>query len=196
MKRGMIVVSLLMTLCLAADYAMAAGTNASDSIAGRLGVTGRLGFLVPANNDFGGTDTGFVGGGGLIYGFTNNIAGDLEITHTGFGSDFGVNFDTTDFSIGVQYRCLELPIRHLVPYAGFGLDILVNGADSGLDVDTVAGVHLKGGVDYFLTRELALTSEIKGVVAPDADIRDRGIKVGNFDPNSFSMTFGVRYFFR
>jgi outer membrane protein len=50
-------------------------------------------------------------------------------------------------------------------------------------------------VDYFLLRQLALTSEIKGVIAPNADIKSGGGKVGEFDPDSFSMTFGVRYFF-
>jgi outer membrane protein len=54
---------------------------------------------------------------------------------------------------------------------------------------------MKGGVDYFLMKQLALTSEIKGVIAPNADIKFGGGKVGEFDPDSFSMTFGARYFF-
>lgn len=61
--------------------------------------------------------------------------------------------------------------------------------------DTVPGIHLAGGVDYFLTKNLALNSELKFVVAPNADITTfGGVKIGNFDPSSFSMTFGVRYF--
>jgi outer membrane protein len=204
MKRGMIAVSLMMVCCLVADYAVAAGLNSSESIAGRFGVTGRLGFLVPADNNSVGTgivigrgnsDVGFVGGGGFIFGLTDNIASDFEITHTSFGTDTSTSFDTTNFSLGVQYRYLNLPVRYLVPYAGIGLDILVNGANNGLDVDTVAGIHVKGGVDYFLLRQFALTSEIKGVIAPNADIKSGSGKVGEFDPDSFSMTFGVRYFF-
>jgi outer membrane protein len=204
MKRSMIAVSLLMACCLVADYAMAAGLNGSDSIVGRFGVTGRLGFLVPADNGTvstgvvigrGNSDVGFVGGGGFIFGFADNIAADFEITHSSFGTDTSTSFDTTDFSLGVQYRFLDLPVRHLIPYAGIGVDILVNGANNGLDVDTVAGMHVKGGVDYFLMRQFALTSEIKGVIAPNADIKSGSGKVGEFDPDSFSMTFGVRYFF-
>lgn len=199
----------LVVFCAAALLAMAAGTAmAADSIQGRLGVTGKIGFIVPADSEAVSTgvvvsrnsDAGFIGGGGLIYGITDNIAGELDITHAGFGAEGGADFDTTNISFGVQYRFLNVPIKHLVPYAGGGLDILINGASGGIiaasDADTVLGIHLSAGVDYFLQRQLALTSEIKGVVAPDADIHDAfGVKRGSFDPDSFSMTFGVRYFF-
>lgn len=185
---------------------MAAGTAwAADGIGNRFGVTGRIGFIVPANSEAvaagvvvqRNTDVGFIGGGGLIYGFTSTIAGELDITHTAFGSGstFG-DFDTTNLSIGAQYRFLTMPVKHLVPYAGGGLDILMNGASNGFSVDNVVGVHVNAGIDYFIQKQLALTAEIKGVLAPDADIHDAsGAKTGNFDPDSFSTTFGVRYFF-
>jgi outer membrane protein len=44
-------------------------------------------------------------------------------------------------------------------------------------------------------KQLALTAELKGLLAPDADIDVNSVKVGNYDPTSLSMTFGVRYFF-
>ena len=194
----------LVVICVASLLTLAAGTAmAADSIQGRLGVTGKIGFIVPADSEFVGTgivissnsDVGFIGGGGLIYGITDNIAGEFDITHASFGSGGGADFDTTDISLGVQYRFLNLPVKRLVPYAGGGLDILINGANNGLDVDSTVGVHLKAGADYFLQRQIALTSEIKGIIAPDTDIKFAGVKVGNFDPSSFSMTFGVRYFF-
>jgi outer membrane protein len=199
----------LVVFCAAALLTLAAGTAmAADSIQGRLGVTGKIGFAVPADGEWNdgtniSTDTGFIGGGGLIYGITDNIAVEFDITHASYGSSAFVapppfgnsDFDTTNISFGVQYRFLNIPVKHLVPFAGGGLDILINGANNGLDVDTTVGVHLKAGADYFLQRQLALTSEIKGVLAPDADITVGGGKVGSFDPSSFSMTFGVRYFF-
>ncbi|GFE62833.1 outer membrane beta-barrel protein [Geobacter sp. AOG2] len=204
MKKEMIAACLVLVCSLVGTSAMAADANSTESIKDRFGITGEIGFLVPADSDAvgtgfvigrGHTDTGFVGGGGLIYGILNNYAAEFEVTHTGFGTDAGTDFDTTNISLGAQYRYLNLPVKKLVPYAGFGLDILVNGANNGLDVDTVAGVHVKAGADYFLLRQLALTSEIKGVIAPNADIKAGGAKVGEFDPDSFSMTFGVRYFF-
>ncbi len=183
---------------LGAVLAMAAGAVHAEDIKGRLGVTGRLGFAVPADSDAFGynvsTDPGFVGGGGVIYGVTDNIALEADVTHASYGSspDFGLS--TTDISFGAQYRFLNLPVPHLVPFVGGGLDILVNDAD-GADVDTVVGAHVKGGVDYFITKDLAATAEMKWVIAPNADIRDPFGKVGNFDPMNFSMMFGARYFF-
>ncbi len=194
----------IVLFCAAALLAFAAGTaTAADSIKDRLGVTGKIGFTVPADTDLAlgtavpraHTDTGFIGGGGFIYGITDNIAAELDIAHAGFGSSEGIDFDVTNISFGVQYRFLNVPIRHLVPYAGGGLDILLNGANGGIDIDNVVGVHAVAGVDYFIQRQLALTTEIKGVLAPNADITVGGNRVGNFDPDSFSMTFGVRYFF-
>jgi len=202
MKRNIIAVFLLSICWLAADPAFA---DSTDSIKGRFGISGRIGFLVPADSEAIATDivvgkshsdVGFIGGGGFIYGITDNIAAELDITHASFGTDRNTDFDTTNISMGVQYRFLNLPVRRLVPYAGGGLDILVNGANNGLDVDTVVGVHMQAGVDYFVMRQLALTSEIKGVLAPNADITNHGVgKIGEFDPNSLSMTFGARYFF-
>lgn len=198
----------LVVFCAAALLTLAAGAAMADSIQGRLGVTGRIGFIVPADGEAVGTgvavsrnsDVGFIGGGGFIYGVTDNIAAELDITHAGFGSDFPggrVDFDTTNVTLGVQYRFLNMvPVRRLVPYGGGGIDILLNGADNGLGVDDVVGVHLNAGVDYFIQRQLAVTAEVKGILAPDADITFPGFgKVGDFDPSSFSTTFGVRYFF-
>jgi outer membrane protein len=180
---------------------MAAGAAQAENIKGRIGVTGRLGFAVPADSDAYGinvsTDPGFIGGGGVIYGLTDNIALEADVTHASYGSSPDAGFNTTDISLGGQYRFINLPVPHLVPYVGGGLDILVNGADGDVgDVDTVVGGHVKGGVDYFITRDLAATAELKWVIAPNADINGPfGEKVGNFDPMNFSMTFGMRYFF-
>ena len=87
-----------------------------------------------------------------------------------------------------------MTVKNLVPYVGAGLDILFSDFNNA-DVDTVAGVHVSGGVDYFIMKQLAVTAELKGVVAPESDIKYGGEKIGNYDPMSLSMTFGVRYFF-
>lgn len=204
---------LFMLVCLTATMSLACGTALADSIKGRIGVTGRIGFLIPADSEdirlgtaVSETDTNFVGGGGFIYGIDNHFAVDVDITHTEFSShahnisDLDGDFATTNVALGVQYRFINLPIKKLVPYAGAGIDILINDftADSGVrrDVDTVLGAHLVGGADYFVMKQLAITGEIKGVLAPNSDIIDlSGQKIGNFDPSSVSVTAGVRYFF-
>ena len=194
---------LIVLACLATTISMTAGTAMADSIKGKLGVTGRIGFLVPADNTAENlnnkTDTGFIAGAGLIYGIDDHFAAELDVTRTSFGSDTG-DFGITNVSLGAQYR-FALQQRQLVPYLGIGLDILVSDYDENggakSDVDTTVGAHISGGVDYFLQKNLALTAEVKLVVAPDARITDRssGDHVGNFDPSSFSTTVGIRYFF-
>jgi outer membrane protein len=200
---------LIVLAFLATTVSMTAGTAMADSIKGEVGVTGRIGFLNPADNNLyisnnlyfshNRTDIGLVAGVGLIYGIDDHIAAELEITRTSFGSDTG-DFGVTNVSFGGQYR-FALQQRQLVPYIGVGLDILMSNYDryDGFrsDVDTTVGGHVSGGVDYFLQRNLALTAEAKLVVAPDARITDRqsGNFRGDFDPSSFSTTVGIRLFF-
>ena len=200
MKKNLILtcVTLLLTL--------AAGVAGATDLTGKLGVTGRLGFQVPfdsesTNGYYGSinnisTDVGFVWGGGFIYGINKNIAAELDITNSNFNGNgtFGAptEFNVINLSLGAQYRFREL--SGFCPYAGAGLDILVNGANNGYDVDTNVGAHVSGGVDYFLTKHFALTTEVKLVVAPNTNISNSAGKQGNFDPSSFNMTFGVRYF--
>lgn len=195
---------LIVFACLATTISMTAGQAMADSIRGKIGVTGRIGLLSPADNDViidgdNETDAGFVAGAGVIFGIDDHLAAELEVSRTDFDSDTG-DFGVTNVSLGGQYR-FALQQRQLVPYVGAGLDILVSDYDqfggAGRDVDTTVGVHVSGGVDYFLQKNLALTAEAKLVAAPDADITDRqnGNKVGNFDPSSFSTTVGLRYFF-
>lgn len=187
----------LVLACAAATFSLAAGSAMADSIEGRVGLTGKLGFQLPANGDYGpfknSTDAGFIGGGGIIFGIDNNFAVETDITHSSFGSDIG-DFGVTNVSLGAQYRfILEQP--RLVPYLGAGLDVLLIDANKGRTVDTTLGVHVSAGVDYFLLKQLALTAEAKFVLAPDTDINGPNGFKGNFDPNSFTSTIGIRYFF-
>jgi outer membrane protein len=195
---------LIILACLASTVALTSGTAMADSIKGRLGVTGKLGFVVPADNNaefFTGTDNktdvGFIGGGGLIYGIDDHFAAELDVTHSSFGSEDG-DFGVTNVSLGGQYRFM--PHSQLVPYVGAGLDVLMTSYEpndhANLDVNTTVGVHASAGVDFFLTKQLALTAEAKLVAAPDAKIKDQsGNHTGDFDPTSFSTTVGLRYFF-
>lgn len=201
MKRSIIVAFIAsMLICLA-------GGPASAENAGKLGVTARLGFLVPADSDLGTskveTDAGFNYGGGLVYLINNKWAAEIDVTHTKFGSNLtdGTNsgdFDVTNVSFGGQYR-FEIDNKKLVPYVGAGLDIILSDyklpSGVNLDVDAVVGAHASGGIDYFVTPRVALNAEGKAVIAPEADISNPGGHVGNFDPTSISGMVGVRFFF-
>jgi len=186
---------LLVLACATAVFSMATGNATADSINGKLGVTGKIGVQIPSNGDMGPnrneTDAGVVGGVGLIYGIDNHFAAEMDISHSELNSDFG-NFGVTDFALGAQYRFV---LGQLVPYAGTGLDLLVVNADHGRNVGTTVGIHVNGGADYFIMKQLALTAEARVVVAPDTNIDGPNGERGHFDPTSFSTTFGVRYFF-
>ncbi len=194
----------VLLFCLVCMTTFVAGNAAADDLKGRFGVTGRLGFLVPSDSEVdypdgkhvAETSTAFIGGGGFIYGVDNNIALELDVTHTEFDMKSGGvklgTVETNNLSIGAQYRFPKN--SDVVPYVGGGVDVLVNDFSAG-SADTVFGLHLSGGLDYFITREFALTGELKGVAAFDADInRTVGTKI-NYDPSSIAGTFGVRVFF-
>lgn len=195
---------LIILACLATTVTLTSGAAMADSIKGRLGVTGKIGFVVPADNNaefFLGrdnrTDAGIVGGGGLIYGIDDHFAAEFDVTRSAFGSETG-DFGVTNIALGGQYRFT--PHNRLVPYVGGGLDILVSDYEPNdgvkLDVDTTVGVHASAGVDFFLMKQLALTAEAKLVLAPDAKIKDQfGDHTGDFNPTNFSTTVGIRYFF-
>lgn len=201
MRKSIFFLTLVALLTLSTSTAMA------QNIKGKFGVTGRIGFLIPADSDLGvqkvETDAGFNFGGGLIYGIDRNFAAEIDVTRTEFGSNNPLGGDTGDFeiinvSLGGQYR-LEVSQANLTPYAGVGLDILISDikhpALSSTSIDTTVGVHFCGGIDYFLAKNVALNAEGKVVIAPETTIDSRGSKRGNFDPSSFSGMFGVRFFF-
>ncbi len=191
-------------LTLTALLTLTAGTAMAQNIKGKFGVTGQIGFLIPSDSDVNDfkleTDVGFNFGGGFIYGIDRNWAAEIGVTRTEFGSNLVSGRDMGDFevinvSLGGQYR-FEISQANLTPYAGAGLDILIiDYSRSNTSVDTTVGMHLSGGIDYFLTKNVALNAEAKVVIAPDTTINNSVGTAGNFDPSSVSGMFGVRFFF-
>ncbi|AJE04140.1 porin family protein [Geobacter pickeringii] len=180
---------------------LATGSALAGTITGRLGLTGKAGVAVPINDsDIKGasfeTDPGFAGGGGLIYGFSDHLAGELDVTHAPaldakvVGTKAG-EAQFTDISVGVQYRFM--PERALVPYLGGGVDA-IKGDIENSTLDWTVGGHANVGMDYFLNKSIALTMDFRGIVAAKSDIKQSGITVGKFDPTSFVATVGIRLF--
>ena len=145
MKKLLVFAVMAAVLSTLPDIAMA------DSIKGRLGVTGRLGFMVPSDSEFtaltsytvipavtiglietvkGKADTAFIGGGGFICGVTDNLAIEVDVTHapkidyafTGILGQQSFEITTTNVSLGFQYRFI--PESMLVPYLGAGVDFI------------------------------------------------------------------------
>lgn len=193
---------LLLTACAVLTALIIAGNASADDLRGRLAVTGKLGVTIPADSerDLPGigtlvvsTDAGIVGGGGFLFGVDESVAVELEITRSSFHTSGFGTAGVTDISVGAQYRLPER--QRLTPYGGAGLDVLINDLD-GRYAKTVVGFHVAAGVDYLLSRQVALTGELKGVKAFAADVREfNGVKIGEFNPSSLSFTVGARFFF-
>jgi outer membrane protein len=186
------------TLCL---LILLTSNAMAESINGRLGLTGKAGFIMPlkdgsVNGTTFETSTGFVGGGGLIYGFGNNFAAEVDISHAPsmdvkIGGTKISEAQSTDVGLGIQYRIM--PDHKLVPFIGIGADFIKGNIDAST-LDWTVGGHLNGGVDFFLTKGIALTADFRGVFAAKSDIKQNGSVVGKYDPTSFIGTFGVRLF--
>lgn len=197
MKKIVVTLAVVLLTALTANFA------AAENLTGKLGATGRIGFTLPADSEWDiagpiNSDTGFIFGGGLIYGINRNLAAEVDVTH----SVYDLRYDrfskdgtahVTDLSLGVQWRFASN--RPFTPYVGGGLSILFNDyTDS--DVDNTLGVNFKGGIDYFINSRVALNAELKGVLSGNADMHYLPVyDHGSFDPSSVSGLFGVRYFF-
>ncbi len=174
----------------------------AQTINGRLGLSGKVGVFVPLNDDLvsgaSASKTGLATGGGLIYGLSDNLAAELDITHMPtidieYGGEKAGEAALTDVSIGIQYRFT--PERPLVPYLGLGLDF-INGDfksqfDGKYDFEWSYGGHVSAGADYFVTKGVALTAELKGIFASKGDIKGTG---NEYDPTGFAGTVGLRLF--
>lgn len=185
------------TLCLI----LLASTAMAESIDHRLGLTGRLGFIVPLKDStingstFSLADTGFAGGGGLIYGFNKYLAAEFDVTHVNsldvedpYGARIG-EANLTDIGIGIQYRIL--PDKKFVPYLGLGGDF-IKGDIEDTRVEWTFGGHVNAGFDYFLNPNIALNIDCRYLLADKADITMSGVKVGSFDPMNITTTAGIR----
>ncbi|GFE57636.1 outer membrane beta-barrel protein [Geobacter sp. AOG1] len=191
-----IIISCILSLVLLTSTAMA------ESINGRLGLTGKLGFTVPLKDlevggaEIGEHETGFAGGGGLIYGLGDNFALELDVTHAP-ATDIKINKSkvaeqqTTDISVGLQYRLM--PEHRLVPYVGAGADF-IKGDITNSDIDWTYGGHASLGADYFITKSIVATVDFRFVAGSKSDILLNGSTIGRYDPMSFIGTFGVRLF--
>lgn len=189
----------LMATCVVLT-AVLAGNAMADDLRGRLAITGRLGVTNPANSEFDSglgklivsTDAGFIGGGGILFGVDNNIAMEIDVTHSTYdASQFGTANITT-LSVGAQYRLPER--QRVIPYVGAGIDALINDLPNN-NVDTVLGLHVTGGIDFMLSRQLALTTELKGVEAFSTTVKNyTGARIGEFDPSNIAFTVGMRLF--
>lgn len=184
---------------------LAAGTSLADGIQGRLGLTGKVGVFVPLRDDFvsstSESDPGLAAGGGLIFGVSRNLAVEVDATHVthadvNISGSKAFEATLTCVALGISYRIG--PDNHLVPFLGAGADFIKGGLThvdgARYDMDWTEGGHVEIGLDYFLTKGIALTLDMRGVAAVKGDVKSSGTEVGKYDPMSFLATAGIRLF--
>jgi outer membrane protein OmpA-like peptidoglycan-associated protein len=116
---------------------------------------------------------------------------------------------TVDFALGAQWRFM--PKSRFVPYVGAGVDVMwnhlslddntfvfVNGLEA--DVDPTFGGHLSAGADFFITPNIALNAEIRGLLSTKGDITFQApgspeFEVAEYNPSNISAFLGIRFFF-
>lgn len=191
---------ILLTILIATTTAT---TAFADTIANRFGITGRIGVVAPLENEFvkdtSDTDPGFAWNGGFIYGFNDHIATELEFTYipemeVEIDGDKAYEADMMDISLGLQYRFM--PEKSLVPFVGVGVDFIQGDLDhvngNSYDMDLSYGGHVNAGLDWFLTKGIALTADLRITAADTGDIEKGDSKVGEYDPLWFQGTVGFR----
>ncbi|WP_051292916.1 outer membrane beta-barrel protein [Citrifermentans bremense] len=187
----------------------------AESIAGRIGITGQLGFATVATSNYSrdfvasnslsdeklSSGSTFAGGGGLILGLTRNVAieaGALYLAPRDY-KNAGVKaleIENVDVSLGLQLR--NNVSEDIAAYLGGGVDVLLSSVKdfSGNKgkADTVVGGHVNVGGDYFVSRHIALNLDLRGLIFPDVDLKSGGTTVAEYDPISFVGLVGVRFF--
>jgi len=166
-------------------------------------------------------DIGWTAGGGIMYGITENLAVTFDVNYlqnklkvANASSEIGFcTGKTVDFALGAQWRFI--PKSSFVPYIGAGLDVLWNNVDisqdfrdalftpnANLDVATTYGGHLSLGADYFITPNIALNAEIRGLYSTLGDVRFKDASslyndnvVARYNPSNVSGFLGIRFFF-
>lgn len=189
---------------------LTSGIACADSIAGKFGLTGKAGVMVPLRDRFisssaiTGTAEGqsdFAAGGGGIYGIGDNLALEIEALRVPnldveIAGSKVYEASLTDVSLGLQYRFT--PDNRLVPLIGAGVDFIKGDLEAttgaGYSLDWTVGGHAHAGVDYFFTPGIALVMELRGIYTARGDINAGDVNVGKYDPLSFVGTLGVRLF--
>lgn len=182
---------------------LASATASADTLAGRFGLTGKVGGAVPLEERFvkgsSGSSAGFIGGGGAICGIGDHLALEIEALHMPqldieVAGAKAFEASVTDISLGLQLR--PFPLSRLVPYLGIGPDFIHGNLDhvsgAGYKLDWSFGGHANLGMDWFVTRGIVLTAEVRGVYATDGDVKSGPVKVSEYRPHWFQGTVGVR----
>jgi outer membrane protein len=198
------------TLCFVAVIILFASAASAETIAEKFGFDLMGGSKVNLDMDDYDNNWGPAFGGGFIYGISDSVAIDFNMMYSQVHlTDHRLKdalAKTIDLALGIQYRFF--PTERFVPYLGIGAAVVFpnirisdafakdEGVGNSTDTGKNIGGFAKGGLDYFVSQQIALSAEAKETYATDSDIKANGRTIAVFDAKNLTVLVGVKVFFK
>ena len=195
----------------------------AQDMEGRLGIGARVAYVNFSDDDFTvygvevdvEPDESVMFGGNLTYFIQNYLSLELSVDYTETDVDLdalGLEGDAGDFEsipVLLSLRAHLSTNTKVSPYLLFGIGYLFNdidqndstiefiyGSGAKIDVDDSFAFHVGGGVEVFVTENVALNLDLKYIFTKvEADVNVAGFKDEDIDMDSFVAGLGIKYYF-
>lgn len=198
----------LMVLCLGLVVGCFAGSALAEDLAGRFSVGVVGGGVYPKDSE---TDSSFYAGGQSTYGINEYIAVGGEVGYSSWGvEEGGIDYGEVRAVPLLADLYLRYPIEvgknKLVPYVVGGLGVVFYDYKESsflkqygvtVNIDPSFALKLGGGIEYFLTKNIALGAE-GSYIWSEADVSVSGagaVASSSTDTNALIVAAGVKYYF-
>ena len=195
----------------------------AQDMKGRLGIGARVSYVNFSDDGFTAdgvkvdvdSDDDVMYEGNLTYFIQDYLSLELSVGYTETNQDFdalGIEADAGDFEtipVLLSLRAHLSTNTKVSPYLLFGIGYFFNdfdqndttiefiyGPGADVDVDDSFGFHIGGGVEVFVTENLALNLDLKYIwTEVEADVNVPGFKDEDIDMDSFVAGLGIKYYF-
>jgi len=195
----------------------------AQDMKGRLGIGARVSYVDFSDDDYTvygvkvdvEPDEDIMYEGNLTYFIQDYLSLELSVGYTETDVDFdalGMEVDAGDFEtipVLLSLRAHLSTNTKVSPYLLFGIGYFFNdfdqndpvvefiyGAGADIDVDDSFGFHVGGGVEVFVTENVALNLDLKYIwTKVEADVNIPGFKDEDIDMDSFVAGLGIKFYF-
>ena len=195
----------------------------AQDMKGRLGIGARVSYVNFSNDDYTvygvkvdvEPDDSTMYGANLTYFIQDYLSLELSVDYTETDVDFdalGMEVDAGDFEtipVLLSLRAHLSTNTKVSPYLLFGVGYFFNdfdqndaiieymyGPGADVDVDDSFGFHVGGGVEVFVSENIALNLDLKYIwTEVEADVNVAGFKDEDIDMDSFVAGLGIKFYF-
>jgi outer membrane protein len=195
----------------------------AQDMKGRLGIGARVSYVNFSDDDYTvygvkvdvEPDESTMYGGNLTYFIQDYLSLELSVDYTETDVDLealGLSGDAGDFEsipVLLSLRAHLSTNTKVSPYLLFGIGYLFNdidqndstieyiyGSGAKIDVDDSFAFHVGGGVEVFVTENVALNLDLKYIFTKvEADVNVAGFKDEDIDMDSFVAGLGIKFYF-